>query len=805
MAAVKTKAAVIMGELGGIRAETMLDSGSSVSLVQQGVLLHARGIERVEKKKPLRLVTASGDSLLILDHIRAPIKLGELELVHEFVVVESLVAPVILGIDFLHNNALVLDFTETPVRVRTRPTPQSEASVAIAQVLPMYQSVRKEQARACAIAEIEEHGTDIIDECAIPMYQKATSVDLPECPRSSLMTVVHKHQHLFRTTPGVTNAAHHFIPTTGNPVKVPPRRIPAHYREEVEQQINVMLEQGIIEESSSPWMAPAVFVRKKSGDLRLCVDYRELNKRTTKDAYPLPLPDEVQDQLAGSTMFSTLDLQSGYWQVPVSPGDQEKTAFCPGPGMGLFQFRRMPFGLTGAPSTFQRLMDKVLRGLPFVTIYLDDILVHSATDQKHCQHLQEVFTRITAAGLTLRGRKCHIGMTSVSYLGHVFSETGMAPDPNKVQAVRDWPVPTDSKAVRQFLGLASYYRRYILRFADVAAPLHALTKKGMSFTWTSECAEAFLTLKNLLLQAPVLAYPRFSGNTGEFVLQTDASAVGLGAVLEQDDHVVAYASRSLSTPERQYSVIQKECLAVVYALKQFRHYLLGRHFRLLTDHAPLQWLSAQKMEGMLCRWALAMQEYDFDIVYRKGSLNANADALSRTSGTPCAVTVAMPHFSLSNLRAAQLADACISKVLSAHSQGEQPPQVGEWRQFPLRRYRQLWAQLKVVDGVLCRQYIPSPLSGFVTVPILPPGLRRQALIRNHDTPSAGHQGSDRTLERLRNEAYWVSMAQDVERHCRNCTSCQRSKLPMPRYLFLRQGSLIPDGRGSGELQQSRAR
>ena len=423
----------------------MLDSGSSVSLVQQGVLLQARGIERVEKKKPLRLVTASGDSLPILDHIRAPIKLGELELVHEF---ESLVAPVILGIDFLHNNALVLDFTETPVRVRTRPTLQSEASVAIAQVLPMYQSVRKEQARACAIAEIEEHGTDIIEECAIPMYQKATSVDLPECPRSSLMTVVHKHQHLFCTTPGVTNAAHHFIPTTGNPVKVPPRRIPAHYREEVEQQINVMLEQGIIEESSSPWMAPVVFVRKKSGDLRLCVDYRELNKRTTKDAYPLPLPDEVQDQLAGSTMFSTLDLQSGYWQVPVNPGDQEKTAFCPGPGMGLFQFRRMPFGLTGAPSTFQRLMDKVLRGLPFVTIYLDDILVHSATDQKHCQHLQEVFTCITAAGLTLRGRKCHIGMTSVSYLGHVFSETGARPqDSPGGTTVRDWPVPTDSKAV----------------------------------------------------------------------------------------------------------------------------------------------------------------------------------------------------------------------------------------------------------------------------------------------------------------------------------------------------------------------
>ena len=215
----------------------------------------------------------------------------------------------------------------------------------------------------------------------------------------------------------------------------------------------------------------------------------------------------------------------------------------------------MPFGLTGAPSTFQRLMDKVLRGLPFVTIYLDDILVHSATEEKHCQHLQEVFTRITAAGLSLRGRKCHIGMTAVPYLGHIFLETGMAPDPQKVQAVHDWPATADITAVRQFLGLASYYRRYILKFADIAAPLHALTKKGVAFIWTQECTDAFTTLKNHLLRAPVLAYPHFSPQASEFILQTDASAAGLGAVLEQDGHVIAYASRSLTAPERQYSVI----------------------------------------------------------------------------------------------------------------------------------------------------------------------------------------------------------------------------------------------------------
>ena len=231
VAAVKSKAAVIMGELGGVKVETMLDSGSSVSLVQRGVLRQAKGIEKVEETKPLRLVTASSDDLPIMDHIRAPVKLCELELVQEFVVVESLV------IDFLHDNALVLDFTATPVRVCNYQTPQIETSdtVVLAEVLPMYQRARKEQARACAIASIEEQGTDVIDECAIPMYQEATSVKFPECPKSSLMRVVCKYQSLFRTMPGVTNAAHHFIPTTGHPIRVPPRRIPAHYREEVER------------------------------------------------------------------------------------------------------------------------------------------------------------------------------------------------------------------------------------------------------------------------------------------------------------------------------------------------------------------------------------------------------------------------------------------------------------------------------------------------------------------------------------------------------------------------------------------
>ena len=259
------------------------------------------------------------------------------------------------------------------------------------------------------------------------MFGRASNYELPQCQTQSLQSVIHAYSwsDFEQCARERTDAAENFILTSGNPVKIPPRSIPAQYRAEVEKQIQVMLNQGIITESSSPWMAPAVFVPKKSGEIRICVDYRGLNKKSTKDAYPLPLPDEVQDRLSGSKIFSKLDLQSGYWQLPVHIHDQEKTAFCPGPGMGLYQFTRMPFSLCGAASSFQRLMDKIMRGLQFVTTYQDDILIHSRNTHDHRSHLQEVFQRLTEAGLTLRGRKCSIGMSEVSYLGHKFSASGI--------------------------------------------------------------------------------------------------------------------------------------------------------------------------------------------------------------------------------------------------------------------------------------------------------------------------------------------------------------------------------------------
>ena len=397
--------------------EMMLDLGSSVSLVQKESIPWTGNICKVCAQPGVQLVTASGEELEIVDHISAPVKLGNLQVSHKFVVVNRLVAPVILGIDFLQKHGLTLDFTTTPVGVHKSHKVVTAQQQHIPQQLKnIHGAVREAKAKVCVVAAVADETADIADECVIPRFGDTPTIEEPECPLDRLKSVVNEFNDLFRTSPGVTDEAYHHIPTSGSPVKVPPRRIPAHYRTEVEKKIQEMLRLGIIEESSSPWMAPAVFVKKKSGEIRLCVDYRELNKKTVKDAYPLPLPDEVQDQLNGSTIFSTLDLQSGFWQMPVHPADQAKTAFCPGPGMGLFQFRRMPFGLTGAPSSFQRLMDKLMRDLPFVSDYIDDLLVHSATEAEHVEHLRIVFERLRKAGLTLRGRKCRIGMSQVAIL-----------------------------------------------------------------------------------------------------------------------------------------------------------------------------------------------------------------------------------------------------------------------------------------------------------------------------------------------------------------------------------------------------
>ena len=348
---------------------------------------------------------------------------------------------------------------------------------------------------------------------------------------------------------GYATAIRHQINTgEAPPIRQRPRRIPPAHRQETKHLLKDMLNNNIIQPSSSPWASPVVLVRKKDGSLTFCIDYRKVNAVTRKDAYPLPRVDDILDTLASCKWFTTLDLLSGYWQVEVDPNDREKTAFITHDG--LFQFIKMPFGLCNAPATFQRLMDLVLAGLQWnnCLVYLDDVLIIGRTFEEHLKNLELVFDRLRKAGLKLKPSKCDICKKQVNYLGHVVSADGIATDPSKTEKVDKWPIPTSQREVQQFLGLVSYYRRFIRDFATIAKPLHGLTEKNTQFRWTEQCQRAFDHLKQCLTNAPVLMFPDYSKM---FILDTDASDTGIAAVLSQLDdnnreHVIAYASRTLS-------------------------------------------------------------------------------------------------------------------------------------------------------------------------------------------------------------------------------------------------------------------
>ena len=357
-----------------------------------------------------------------------------------------------------------------------------------------------------------------------------------------------------------------------------------------------------------------------------------------KDAYPLPRIDDTLETLGGAQWFCTMDLASGYWQIKMKDSDKPKTAFVT--RKGLFQFTVMPFGLSNAPVSFQRLMDKVLAGLHWeqCLVYLDDIIVFGRTFEETLARLRCVMDWLQAAGLKLKASKCKWFQRSVQYLGHIVSSKGIECDPEKIATIKDWPTLRTVTQVRSFLGLASYYRKFIENFSETAHPLINLTRKGAKFHWTDQCQQAFEALKECLVTAPVLTYPMREG--GDFILDTDASNHGMGAVLSQvqngEEKVIAYASWALGKNQLNYCTTKKELLDVVTFVEHFRHYFHGRHCVVRTDHASFKWLTNfQDADGMLSRWLTKLDVYDYELVHRRGALHGNADGLSRKPTHKC--------------------------------------------------------------------------------------------------------------------------------------------------------------------------
>ncbi|CAM4574270.1 unnamed protein product [Lepidochelys olivacea] len=472
--------------------------------------------------------------------------------------------------------------------------------------------------------------------CSGGVEEVNLSMTLGRIQRQQIQELCTSYAPTFSATPGLTERAYHPIDTgNAHPIRVHPYRVSPQAKTAIEREIQDMLQMGVIRPSESAWASPVVLVPKPDGEIRFCVDYLKLNAVTHPDNYPMPRTDELLEKLGRAQFISTLDLTKGYWQVPLDESAKERSAFIT--HLGLYEFNVLPFGLRNAPATFQRLVDGLLAGLgEYAVAYLDDVAIFSDSWADHLEHLQKVLERIREAGLTVKAKKCQIGLNRVTYLGHQVGQGTISPLQAKVDAIQKWPVPKSKKQVQSFLGLAGYYRRFVPHYRQIAAPLTDLTKKKQpnAVQWTEKCQKAFNKLKATLMSDPVLRAPDFDK---PFLVTTDTSERGVGAVLmqkgpDQEFHPVVFLSKKLSERESNWSVTEKECYAIVYALEKLRPYVWGRRFHLQTDHAALKWLhTVKETNKKLLRWSLALQDFDFDIQHISGASNKVADALSRES------------------------------------------------------------------------------------------------------------------------------------------------------------------------------
>ena len=591
------------------------------------------------------------------------------------------------------------------------------------------------------------------------------------------------------------------IPTgDAAPVRKRAYRLPECHRDPLKKIIKRLRAEEIIQPSTSDWSAPVlVLPKKKPGEYRLVVDHRGLNEVLRKDSYPLPRIDDLLDLLKAAKVFSVLDLRSGFHQIKVRKEDRHKTAFvC---AEGLFEYLRLSMGMANAPSCFQRLLETIFADMASegVLVYIDDLILFSNTEAEHEILLEKVLGRLEAAKLSLRPDKCDLFRSQVRYLGHLVSAEGIYPLHENVKNVKHFPVPTDVHTLRRFIGLASYYRRFVKGFASIAKPLTDLTKKNNAWVWGQPERHAFETLKAKLIAPPILAYPRYDS---PFKLTTDASDWCLGSVLSQVqegvERVIAYGSRCLTAAEKNYSTTEKECLSIVHFLGEYRHYLLGRHFIVESDHAPLSLLNQRGKEpkGRLGRWQLQLSEFDFEVRYRPGRVITNADTMSRLPASAVNNIGVMNgdldsedeaeaeldgSLAAPKIKIAQQKDEFCRQMINYLRRQELPPTndrlakriVLEADQFLLRG-----------DGILTHLPNPkvsaSPGIGMNPVIVLPEPLRGAALGLLHDHFSGGHFGFQKTLRKVQERFYWPRMYTDIDNYTRSCTSCARVKTPPVR-------------------------
>ena len=566
----------------------------------------------------------------------------------------------------------------------------------------------------------------------------------------------------------------HRIHTTCNPIFQRPWRTPQSYQKVIKEHIDEMLRCGIIRPGTGAWASPVVLAKKADGTLRFCTDYRKLNEHTKRDVYPLPRIDDVLESLAGAKIFSSFDFLSGFWQVELDEEDKEKTGFIT--IYGLFEWNVMPFGLCNSPSTFQRVMDDLLRHIKwmFCLVYVDDVIIYSKNEEEHLQHIDTFLKIVCDSGFKIKPKKCNLYRTKLKFLGHIVSRNGIQPDPDKVKTIDAIGPPNNIKDVQTILGMPGYYRKFIPKYALITEPIVNLLRKNVTFEWSERCQKALDDVKTLLKAEPILKFP---DHNRRYYLMTDYSKMGISAILSQvfedGEHPVAYWSRTNKHGQRDYEATMGECYAAVQGVKHFRSYILGNEFTLVTDHSALQWLQTHKGENTrLLKWSLVLQEYyPFEIKWRPGKQHGPADCVSRFPIDE-SINVVIQWDQADRLIQAQREDPKLKLYFENLIDSKLPADKNLRRRVVTE-----CEHLTIYNGILYHVWLPESkkkgrgrLKRRVVIPDI---LIPEVLKKGHE--ESGHFGPWKTVELLKPRVHWNNMVHDITEYCKTCDICQRTK------------------------------
>ena len=768
-----------------IYATVLFDSGADKSFVSHTFepLLNKT---RTRLDKPFTVEVANGNSVT-LDTIIHGCNMNLLD--HEFPI-DLIPMPlgsfdIIIGMDWLSAHRAEIVCHEKFIRI---PLPSGETlrifgekpngTLKLMSCTKAQKYLRKKYIAFLAhIVDKKDKDKSLNDIPIIRDYPEVFPDDLPGIPP------VRQVEFRIDLVPGAT------------PIAKSPYRLAPSEMQELASQLQELSDKGFIRPSHSPWGAPVLFVKKKDGTFRMCIDYRELNKLTIKNRYPLPRIDDLFDQLQGSSWYSKIDLRSGYHQLRVHEDDISKTAFRT--RYGHYEFLVMPFGLTNAPAVFMDLMNRVCRPYldKFVIVFIDDILIYSKTKADHEQHLKLILDLLKREQLYAKFSKCEFWIKEVQFLGHIVNENGVQVDPSKIEAVKSWNQPKTPTEIRSFLGLAGYYRRFISNFSKIAVPLTALTHKGKSFDWGPKQEEAFQTLKRRLCEAPILTLP--DGND-DFVVYCDASNQGLGCVLMQRGKVIAYASRQLKIHEKNYTTHDLELGAVVFALKIWRHYLYGTKCVIFTDHKSLQHILDQKELNMRQRrWVELLNDYDCDIRYHPGKANVVADALSRKNriqlhniNIRSDLQHILEQIQLNDQRRQWIetldefdCDICVHPILTENRvQLNSIIERTNLLQDILYAQQVAIVQDHLLDEMSCdvKQQLETKSDGllYFSNRIWIPNnedLRKLIFDEAHKSRYSIHPGANKMYQDLRTQYWWSGLKKDVTDYVSKCLTCSKVK------------------------------